>query len=456
MSIFQYQNDGILSSGSDSSALDHEEAVFQEPGDVRPSFFSSYMRDMKQQGRCVAQPRMGFGDPFSMRNGLKAVKALPFPRAGTITVDSLTRTRRFAQAEEALRTGQPLNGYPIVAAGQERNQQLLEGLHDRQFPVQVRHGSSIPDQIFDAITEAGLDATEGGPISYCLPYGAVPLREAIQAWRRCCVKFAQSGGERGEASHLESFGGCMLGQLCPPSMLVAISILEGVFFSRCGLKSMSLSYAQGSNFSQDRGALAALRRLAAEWLPEADWHIVVYTHMGNFPSTPRGARKLIEESARLCAASGCERLIVKTASESRQIPSVEDNVEAMQWVANIFSQTSPEPLSAREGEHEEAIYACAKSVVERVLGLSENIDECLEIAFQRGFLDIPYCLHPDNANRARSKIDDEGNLYWTNSGNIPFPEHFKVVVPQDRRAISSLEFQRMLFFVRTKFDFSST
>lgn len=432
--------------------LRQEEVISEKPGDIRPGGFTSYMREMKRQGYRVAQPRMGFGDPVAMHDGLAAVKALPFPKVGTITIDSLTRTGHFLQAEQAFHSGQPLNGYPIVATGRERNIQLLEKLHEPEFPIQVRHGSSIPDRIFDATMEAGLDATEGGPISYCLPYGNIPLREAIQAWRRCCVKFVHGVEGQGRTPHLETFGGCMLGQLCPPSMLVAISVLEGMFFSRYGLRSLSLSYAQGSNFAQDRGALAALRRLATEWLPEIDWHVVVYTHMGNFPSTLRGARSLIEESARLCASSGCERLIVKTASEARQIPSVDDNVQAMHWAANVFSQTQPEPLPTRAEEHEEEVYSCAQAVIEHVLGLDEDIDKCLEIAFQQGFLDIPYCLHPDNPNQARSRIDKEGNLCWADSGNIPFPVRFKSVHSRDRHAISSSEFLGMLFFVRTKFD----
>ena len=82
----------------------------------------------------------------------------------------------------------------------------------------------------------------------------------------------------------------MLGQLCPPGLLVAISVLEGLFFRQHGMRSVSLSYAQQTNPDQDEEAVAALRRLAAECCRDVDWHVVLYTYMGVFPRTPRRCR----------------------------------------------------------------------------------------------------------------------------------------------------------------------
>jgi methylaspartate mutase epsilon subunit len=89
----------------------------------------------------------------------------------------------------------------------------------------------------------------------------VPLLQATAAWAECCRILA----DQPEAMHLESFGGCMLGQLCPPSLLIALSVLEGMFFGEHGVRSISVSYAQQTHPEQDLEALAALRQLAAEW-----------------------------------------------------------------------------------------------------------------------------------------------------------------------------------------------
>src|SRR6185503_7856261 len=180
--------------------------------------------------------------------------------------------------------------------------ELLTGLADGGFPIQVRHGSATPGDIFEAIGRAGLAASEGGPVSYCLPYGRTPLADSIRHWAAACARFAEVAA--GRQPHLETFGGCLMGQLCPPSLLVAISVLEAMFFVQHGISSVSLSYAQQTNALQDQQAITALRRLAAEFLPSADWHVVLYTYMGVYQGTPEGACILLEESARLAVRAG--------------------------------------------------------------------------------------------------------------------------------------------------------
>src|SRR5262249_4060776 len=157
------------------------------------------------------------------------------------------------------------NGYPIVAHDLETTRAVLAGVADVTFPVQIRHGSPCPEHIFRSLIDAGLHATEGGPVSYCLPYSRTPLELSIDNRTRSCELLAGVRGAEVEP-HLETFGGCMLGQLCPPSLLVAMSVLECLFFRQHGLRSVSLSYAQQTNPDQDREAVLALRRLAAQWL----------------------------------------------------------------------------------------------------------------------------------------------------------------------------------------------
>src|SRR5207247_55293 len=113
----------------------------------------------------------------------------------------------------------------------------------------------------------------------------------------------------------ETFAGCMLGQLCPPALLVALSVLEGLFFRDHGLRSISLSYAQQTSYRQDVAAVRALRTLANHHLAGLDWHVVIYTYMGVYPRTYAGARELLRESVQLAVTTGSERIIVKTPDE---------------------------------------------------------------------------------------------------------------------------------------------
>jgi methylaspartate mutase epsilon subunit len=354
---------------------------------------------------------MGFADLPRMRQGLEAVKAARARTVGTLTIDSYTRVGDDVSARLALAEGTDLNGYPIVAHGPDTTRELVSGLVGDGFAIQVRHGSANPIGIIRALLDAGLDATEGGPVSYCLPYGRVPLSSSVDAWARSCELLASRPG-----THLESFGGCMLGQLCPPSLLVALSVLEGVFFRQHGLRSVSLSYAQQTHRGQDTEALLALRTLAGEHLAGLDWHVVLYTYMGVFPRTTGGALELLRESARLAALTGTERMIVKTPAEAHRIPTVADNVQALEEAALAAAQYQGR---AAHTDGEFGVLEEARALVDAVLELHPDAGRALVEAFRRGILDVPYCLHADNAQRTRSYIDARGSLQWHATGAMP-------------------------------------
>ncbi|MFF5427917.1 MULTISPECIES: methylaspartate mutase [unclassified Streptomyces] len=382
-----------------------------------PPSFGAFVAASAAAGRLVVQPRMGFGDPGLMRAGLARTRAATAHTAGTLTVDSYTRVGDLAAARAAVADGARLNGYPIAAHSARTTRAVLDGLHGADFPVQVRHGSARPEPIVRALTAAGLDATEGGPISYCLPYGRTPLRESVAAWVRACDLLV-TGARPGSTPHLESFGGCLLGQLCPPGLLVATSVLECLFFVRYGLRSVSLSYAQQTHPGQDEEALRALDRLAAEFLPAGvDRHVVLYTYMGVHPRTEGGATRLLEASARLAVRAGAGRLIVKTAAEAHRIPTVDENVRALETAAAAAALAGAPATPGDAADSE--VYQEARALVEAVLGLHPDLSRALPAAFERGLLDVPFCLHPDNPGRSLGFIDPAGRLRWARTGAMP-------------------------------------
>ncbi|MFI9275540.1 methylaspartate mutase [Kitasatospora sp. NPDC052896] len=402
--------------------------------------FGAAIAAARAAGELVVQPRMGFATVPAMRRGLEAVRDVPARTVGTITLDSYTRVGDHASARHALDRGSNLNGYPLVTHGPDTTRELTANLDGGgRFAVQVRHGSSLPLDIFRVLLDSGLDATEGGPVSYCLPYSRTPLVRSVDAWARCCELLAT----RSPTAHLESFGGCLLGQLCPPSLLVAMTVLEGLFFEQHGLRDISLSYAQQTDFEQDRAAVAALRRLAGEMLTEASWHIVLYTYMGVFPRSEAGALALLRQSALLAARTGVERLIVKTAAEAYRIPTVEDNVRALREAARAAADADPPDTAADDGVYEEA-----RTLVEAVLALHPDVGRALTTAFARGYLDVPYCLHADNAQRSRSYIDGDGRLRWFSVGLMPISAQ----APRGSSRLRADDLLGMLSHVQSTFD----
>ena len=381
--------------------------------------FAGFMARRRAEGRLVVQPRMGLSDPARMRAGLAAVRAARADTVGTVTLDSYTRVGDHASARRALRAGHELNGYPLVALGPDTAREMVAGLAGPDFPVQVRHGSALPGDIIAVLLAAGLDATEGGPVSYSLPYSRIPLRAAVDAWARCAETLAARPRADGPG-HIESFGGCMLGQLCPPGLLVALCVLEGLFFRQHGVCSVSLSYAQQTSPEQDEEAVAALRRLAGELLGDVDWHIVLYTWMGVFPRTGDGALALLDASARLAVRSGAHRLIVKTPAEAHRLPTVQENVHALERAHATARTERRRQRSPRAADPppDTGLYEEARALVDSVREMSADIGTALVRAFASGRLDVPYCLHPDNHNRTRAALDPEGRVVWSATGGL--------------------------------------
>jgi methylaspartate mutase epsilon subunit len=258
-----------------------------------------------------------------------------------------------------------------------------------------------------------------------------------------------TGDHPSAVPHLETFGGCLLGQIVPPSLLVAVSVLEAMFFVEHGIRSVSLSYAQQINENQDEEALAALRCLAEESLLGVDWHIVLYTYMGLFPQSRAGAERLLVRAAALAVRCGTARLIVKTVAEAHRIPTAEENVAALELAARVAADEATASRSRRGGPGRDSqVYAEARAMVDAVRELALRIGPALALAFARGILDVPFCLHPDNAGRTASYVDGDGRIVWSDTGRLPIDPS----VHDPSRRLSSTGLLQALTRVRCRFD----
>jgi methylaspartate mutase epsilon subunit len=237
----------------------------------------------------------------------------------------------------------------------------------------------------------------------------------------------------------------MMGQLCPPALLVALSVLEGMFFRQHGLRCISVSYTQQTHAGQDEEAIAALRRLSREYLADVRVHTVLYTYMGVYPQTPGGAMELLAASARLAARSGADRLIVKTTAEAHRIPTIDQNVAALEYAA-----AAARAVPRRDPAEQTGVYQRAKALIDGVLDLdADDLGRALVSAFALGRLDVPFCLHPDNAGQARGYLDAEGRLLWQRVGAMPLAG---LVDPPAGERLTSDGLLRALRYVQGRFD----
>ena len=78
-----------------------------------------------------------------------------------------------------------------------------------------------------------------------------------------------------------------------------------------------------------------------------------------------------------------------------------------------------------------------------------DVGLALPRAFDHGYLDVPYCLQPDNAKRTRSYIDPGGRLRWSAIGSMPLGDI--VELPASPR-MTSADLLTALSLVERRFD----
>ncbi|MEV5880316.1 methylaspartate mutase [Streptomyces sp. NPDC052101] len=378
------------------------------------------LRQAHGSGRVAIQPRCGVGGHGEMTRLLTTLEAQAGPDVLSVTIDSHTRLLRFGQARRALlENPADLNGYPLVTHGWRRGRELNEAV---SAPLEVRHGSPDARLLFEAAVASGITSFEGGGISYNLPYSkAVPLAESLAAWEavdRRCGELA----DLGVIVDRELFG-TLTAVLVPPSISLAVSVLEAVLAVRAGVRCVSIAYPQGGHLVQDVAALRAIPELAARYLgSDVLVPSVLHEFMGVFPRQRGHAEDLIFYGALVARLGGAWKVITKTYQEAAGIPETEANVEGLR-----LAERANSPLlgfvtvdEERVGAERERVLAEVDELVAPVLGRGGDLKAAIVEAFAEGRLDIPFSA----SRHARSEIipgrDREGAIRYLSAGSLPF------------------------------------
>ncbi|MBT7942359.1 MAG: methylaspartate mutase subunit E, partial [Alphaproteobacteria bacterium] len=135
-----------LARWSTGAEVDFDEAVAFHKSLPNHKQLGWIMRRAAEEGRCLTQPRGGFG---TLELQLELMQALDQDGMADIvptTTDSYTRNEQWAQAqtgiEESEREGRSmLNGYPMVNYGPVTTRKLIEAIDK---PAIVLSGTAMP------------------------------------------------------------------------------------------------------------------------------------------------------------------------------------------------------------------------------------------------------------------------------------------------------------------------
>jgi len=374
----------------------------------------------------VIQPRSGVPGIAEQTELLRRFRDAGAPGL-SFQVDSLTRNNRYADAgrgiAESARTGRAvLNGLPLINHGVGALRKMIE---DVGTPIQTRHSTRDSRLLAEISYAGGATGFEGGPICYNVPYWKdFPLREAISRWRYVDRLTGLYAERYGIVLDREFFG-TLTATLVPPAIAIVSNLAEAVLAAEQGVKCVSLAYAEQGNRAQDIATLRVMVDTACEVLEDLGYgdvavHSVFHQYMAAFPPSEQRSEELIFASAVTAGMAGATRIIIKTPAESRQIPTVDDNLRGLE-----LARLGVEAARGRRVP-EAAVLQEARILRREVLGIWRSLIDCgrgdvatgVVRGFDLGLIDVPFAPSVYNRGETLTARDLQGAVRFVRTGNL--------------------------------------
>jgi methylaspartate mutase epsilon subunit len=417
LDVFEQQREALLRDGpGESFPLTESQTVFASRKKPSVHDVLSLKTGLK------IQPRCGVSDHRAMRELLVYLENHSQPSILTITIDAYTRLNKYEKAA----TTPNLNGYPLVHHGHAR----AAGLEDSvDAPLQVRHGSPDGRLLAETTYRAGITAFEGGGISYNLPYAkAIPIENSLRYWQY--VDRLTGLVSKQIAIDRETFGP-LSAVLTPPSISIAISILEMLLAVEQGVCCVTIGFPETGCLIQDVAALKTLislceRHLQLNRLERPTLFTSFHQWMGVFPSNPSQALALMASGVVAAVLGGATKLINKTYQEAVGIPTAETNAISIRFCREF----------SRYAENWAALHLSSEQLEQEQDYLSREVDEILQAvynagpdlvtaitqSFARGLLDIPFPASQYARGEVLPARDRGGAIRYLRSGNLALSE----------------------------------
>lgn len=381
----------------------------------------SVLHAAQRSGRPALQPRCGVGGHSAMMTLLRDIDAGGDPDILSVTIDSHTRLGHFLTASRlAAEQADQLNGYPLVSHGWQRGRELGAAV---QVPVEVRHGSPDGRDLFATALAAGFTSFEGGGLGYNLPYCKdVPIAESVHAWQQIDAVTAELAA-LGVVLERELFG-TLTAVLTPPSLSIAVTMLEAALAVEQGVRCLSISYPQSGEVHQDIAALRAIVTMARHYLPDdVTVFPVLHEYMGVFPAERSAADSLIFYGALVGRLGGAAKVVTKTRSEALGIPTSTANIDGLR-LARVACSPLLDFVTIDQGRVAEEQFWIEKEVadiIEPVLD-APQLKTAICAGFAAGTLDIPFSASRHAHSAVLPLRDGTGAIRYHDAGAMPFSQ----------------------------------
>ncbi len=394
------------------------------------------MRRADEEGRCLTQPRGGFG---TLELQLELMRTLDEDGMADIvptTTDSYTRNEQWeraalgvAESENAGRS--MLNGFPMVNYGPRQARRLIEAIGK---PAIVLSGTAMPRLTCEVGFAAGFSGYLGSGIAYTTSYTKDLSIEAGIRNYQYLDRLAALYAERGVELHRRQ-PGFLTGTNVPPSIAIAVAVLDALLAAGQGVRNYGLELGQTLHLVQDAAAIRMCRVLAQEYLSRAGFDdlftpVTSLHWMGAWPEDEAQAQALVAYGGTLAAIGGAVSVTTKSTHEAIGIPTPAANAEALRttrMAVYLARHVRLDDLPEFRAECE-LIGREVRAIVDRVLEMGDGDAAIGAVnAFEAGVLDIPWSPNRFVKSRVMPARDSDGCLRIFDAADLPLPKDVREV-----------------------------
>ena len=387
-----------------------------------------------EQGRCLTQPRGGFGTFEMHKKLLETLARQGLADVVPTTTDSYTRNERFAEAqrgsdESEQRGRSMLNGFPVVNAGVARCRQLSASVDK---PIIALTGTSFPRLTGEITYASGFTGYLGSGVAYTTSYTKeTSVAEGIRNYQYL-DRLVALYQERGIELHRRQ-PGFLTGTNIPPCVAIAICTVDALLAAAQGVKHYGLELGQTLHLIQDAVAIDACNALVQEYLHRKGYDDVFTTvtslhWMGAWPTDPAQAHGLMVYGGFAAAVGGAISVTTKSVAEAMGLPTPEENAEGLRATRmGIYLARRVSLRELPEYLHEKAILETeVRAIVDKILEIGDgDVAVGTMRALQAGLLDVPWSPNRECRSALMPARDADGYLRLVDTGELPLPAEIR-------------------------------
>ena len=397
--VFARMREENLARWPTGADVDIDAAVARHQALPRHKQLGWVMREAERQGRCLTQPRGGFGTFEMHRQLMVTLDKEGHADVVPTTTDSYTRNEQWQLAqkgiEESEKAGRSmLNGYPLVNYGVSKAAELVDAIDK---PAIMLTGTAMPKLTGEIGYAGGYSGYLGSAIAYTTSYTKeFSIEDGIRNYQYL-DRLAAMYQERGIDLHRRQ-PGFLTGTNIPPSIAIITAVLDCLLAAAQGVKNYGLEMGETMHLVQDAAAVAACRELVQEYLAQrgitdAFTPITLLHWMGAWPQDEAQCAALVAYGGTLAAIAGANSVTTKSTHEAFGIPTPQANAEGLRITRMAVYLARHIRLDGLpEFQTEKALIEReTRAIVDKALEMGDG-DAALGTvrAFEAGVLDVPW------------------------------------------------------------------